>query len=341
MKIAYHEFYRDFKCIANKCPDSCCKEWDVVVDDDSYLKYKNAEGKIGEKLRNVMTIDSDGDRIFTLDNSRCPFWNKNMLCDIYINLGENSLCETCKRFPRIILDYSKFQEKILSLACPEALRLMLKKGAMQKLIVTQDEKIAEPCNYDTEVMDLLYSAREKIFSVLGNDNNGIFDCLDMIYKICIEVQSALDGVEYEAETEFDENGFIADYKQTIDLLLQLDIMTDEWKALLERAEKYKADSKDILRFSEYIGEYDYEYKNLMYYYVYRYFLNSIDTYDVTECFSFILLAVKSAYILQLFLFVNNGGLNIEQRHRIIGLYSKEVEHSYENIEYLMEKFFNS
>ena len=43
MKIAYHEFYRDFKCIANKCPDSCCKEWDVVVDDDSYLKYKNAE----------------------------------------------------------------------------------------------------------------------------------------------------------------------------------------------------------------------------------------------------------------------------------------------------------
>ena len=178
MKIAYHEFYRDFKCIANKCPDSCCKEWDVVVDDDSYLKYKNAEGKIGEKLRNVMTIDSDGDRIFTLDNSRCPFWNKNMLCDIYINLGENSLCETCKRFPRIILDYSKFQEKILSLACPEALRLMLKKGAMQKLIVTQDEKIAEPCDYDTEVMDLRYSARERIFSELGKEKMGILIARD-------------------------------------------------------------------------------------------------------------------------------------------------------------------
>lgn len=37
MKIAYHEFYRDFKCIANKCPDSCCKEWDVVVDDDTAI----------------------------------------------------------------------------------------------------------------------------------------------------------------------------------------------------------------------------------------------------------------------------------------------------------------
>ena len=47
-----------------------------------------------------------------------------MLCDIYINMGENALCETCKRFPRITLDYSQFQEKILSLACPEALRLL-------------------------------------------------------------------------------------------------------------------------------------------------------------------------------------------------------------------------
>ena len=87
MKTAYHEFYKDFKCIADKCPDSCCKEWDVVVDDDSYIKYKNADGAFGEKLRSVMTIDADGDRIFTLNNNRCPFWNKDMLCDIYQFLG--------------------------------------------------------------------------------------------------------------------------------------------------------------------------------------------------------------------------------------------------------------
>lgn len=44
MKTTYHEFYKDFKCIADKCPDSCCKEWDVVVDDDSYIKYKTQTG---------------------------------------------------------------------------------------------------------------------------------------------------------------------------------------------------------------------------------------------------------------------------------------------------------
>lgn len=119
MKTAYHEFYKDFKCIADKCPDSCCKEWDVVVDDDSYIKYKNADGAFGEKLRSVMTIDADGDRIFTLNNNRCPFWNKDMLCDIYINMGENALCETCKRFPRIRSIIRNFRKKYSRLPVPK------------------------------------------------------------------------------------------------------------------------------------------------------------------------------------------------------------------------------
>lgn len=51
MKTAYHEFYKDFKCIADKCPDSCCKEWDVVVDDDSYIKYKKRRRGIRRKTK--------------------------------------------------------------------------------------------------------------------------------------------------------------------------------------------------------------------------------------------------------------------------------------------------
>lgn len=337
MKTAYHEFFRNFKCIANKCPDSCCKEWDVVVDDESCLKYKNAEGEFGEKLRKVMTTDEDGDIIFTLDKNRCPFWNSEMLCDIYINLGEGALCETCRRFPRINLDYSDFEEKILSLACPEALRLMLQKGAMQKSVTEENSRSAEYCDYDTQVMRLLIEAREKIFAVLSDDGNSIFDCINRIYKICLEVQSVLDGIKYESGLIFDENSFIAEYSRTIDVLLQLDIMTDEWRDLLKRAKEYKFDEKDALNFSEDIVKYDYEYKNLMYYYIFRYFLNSIDSGNVTECFNLMLFAVKSAYVLQLFVFADKGTVNIEQRHRIIGLYSKEVEHSYENIELLREK----
>lgn len=337
MKSTSHEFYNKFECIADKCPDSCCKEWDVVVDDDSYTKYKNAGGEIGDRLRRVMTVDSDGDRIFTLCNNRCPFWNEDMLCDIYIELGEDSLCETCRRFPRIVLDYSAFEEKILSLACPEALRLMLEKGAMQKIATIDNQKNPEPCDYDTEVMVLLINAREDIFTVLNDDKNSIEDCLNKMYKICLEVQSRLDDADYIQQAEISEEGFFSDYKSTVGLLLRLDIMTDEWRILLENAGGYTPDERVFTEFKSIICEYEYEYKNLMYYYTFRYFLNSIDSFDVLKYFDLTLLAVKSAYVLHLYEFSKSHTLLKEQRHRIFGLYSKEVEHSYENIEFLTER----
>ena len=64
MKSTCHEFYNEFMCIADKCPDSCCKGWDVVVDDETNEYYKTVGGDFGEKLKSLTEIDSDGDRIF-------------------------------------------------------------------------------------------------------------------------------------------------------------------------------------------------------------------------------------------------------------------------------------
>lgn len=125
MKHIYPLYYKNFKCIAYKCPDSCCKGWDVVVDDESNEYYCTVGGTFGDKLKKLTGIDGDGDRIFISQNGRCPFWNSDSLCDIYINLGEEHLCKTCKSFPRITQDYTAFSEHLLSLACPEAARLIL------------------------------------------------------------------------------------------------------------------------------------------------------------------------------------------------------------------------
>ena len=38
MKIVKPTYYKDFKCIAGACPDSCCQGWEVDADSDS-LKY--------------------------------------------------------------------------------------------------------------------------------------------------------------------------------------------------------------------------------------------------------------------------------------------------------------
>ena len=36
MKIRTPEYYKDFKCIAGACTDTCCAGWDVDVDEKSY-----------------------------------------------------------------------------------------------------------------------------------------------------------------------------------------------------------------------------------------------------------------------------------------------------------------
>ncbi len=42
-------FYKDFKCIAGACPDSCCQGWEVDADEQSLEYYKNLTGDIRKK----------------------------------------------------------------------------------------------------------------------------------------------------------------------------------------------------------------------------------------------------------------------------------------------------
>ena len=35
MKNIYPSYYKKFRCVADKCPDTCCAGWEVVVDPPS------------------------------------------------------------------------------------------------------------------------------------------------------------------------------------------------------------------------------------------------------------------------------------------------------------------
>ena len=53
MLITKPHYYDSFRCIAGSCPDSCCKEWDVQVDDVSAAYYRSLPGALGEDLRRL------------------------------------------------------------------------------------------------------------------------------------------------------------------------------------------------------------------------------------------------------------------------------------------------
>ena len=86
MKILTPNYYPAFRCIAAACPDSCCKEWEVDVDDTAAAFYRTLEGPLGDRLRQVMKDTEDG-TVMTIQDGRCPMWRQDGLCRIQAELA--------------------------------------------------------------------------------------------------------------------------------------------------------------------------------------------------------------------------------------------------------------
>lgn len=98
MQYTIPDYYKEFTCIADKCEDTCCAGWKIVIDKKSLNKYKHVKGKFWfTMLKSVDWIRG----IFRQDKEkRCAFLNDCNLCEMYANLGEKSLCKTCRLYPR-------------------------------------------------------------------------------------------------------------------------------------------------------------------------------------------------------------------------------------------------
>lgn len=317
MKNIYPSYFEKFKCIADKCPDSCCKGWDVVVDDETNEYYQSVGGKFGEKLKKLTEIDCDGDRIFVSQSGRCPFWNENELCDIYINLGESHLCKTCREFPRLTQDYAAFTEHLLSFACPEATRLILGTDNAYDDFKNYDLDFLQ-CDYNAELMRFLLGARDNLKDIFTDKSLPFSGRLNVAVQFCENVQSAIDEFDYSADVAIDRNckeDII--HKKSLSYVFEMhkefDIMTDEWREILCKASEH-ADEKIP-------EQYDDLFEHMALYYIYRYFLTAVDSMNVLSTANRIL----CAYVV-----IGSALLTGEyETEKLFCLYSKEVEHSTE------------
>ena len=51
MVIRKPRYYDLFRCAAGACPDSCCHEWEVQVDENSARRYLALTDSLGDALR--------------------------------------------------------------------------------------------------------------------------------------------------------------------------------------------------------------------------------------------------------------------------------------------------
>ena len=311
MKVLKPEYYDRFRCVASRCPDSCCKEWEVQVDDGSAAYYRNLPGALGDRLRQVLRQE-DGEWLMTIEEGRCPMWRQDGLCRIQAELGEAALCKTCREFPRLTHDYGDFVELGLELSCPEAARCILSDGS--GALVASGERSAE-AEYDAEAMEVLLSTRQRMLSILSDTARPIPETLVLALLYGYQAQGELDGAErqpFDKAAALEEAKTLAkagDFQEILDFFRNLEILTPDWEALLQNPQK---------------GDWEPRHLALARYLTQRYWLQAVSDYDLYSRVKMIVLSC---------LLVRNLGGEIL---RTAQLFSKEIENDVDNVETILE-----
>ena len=366
MKIRVPDYYKDFKCIADKCEDTCCAGWEVDVDDDSYEYYKTVTGPFGDRIKSVMVPPTEEEEAcFTLNNGRCPFLNDSNLCDLYTELGEDKLCDTCTNYPRFIDEYGSLREIGIALSCKTAGELILKSDKKVTFELTENDEMVSTYNdIDPELYMMLMASRKTAFDIAQNRDFDIVmrsclvleyakDIQDMIDKGTLSkimnIKNNYSNEEYLRERtktfnilhneEYTRYSYIYEYLKIFD---DFEIINKSWTDMVNHEKEYMYEQSSneeyksrYNRFEQYYHEKEYEYEQLLVYFIFRYYLKAVNDDDV---FSKVKMAVVSFLIIKdldvLRFCDNKGSLSFEEQVDIMHIYSREIEHSYENFEKL-------
>ena len=134
------EIYSEFKCKADKCKNSCCKGWEIDIDEDTLEYYKSLDTKLGNEIR--QNIHWGEDIYFKLtSDERCPFLKDNGLCRIIEELGEDGLCDICRLHPRFYESINDVSLAGVGLSCEKACELMFEKTSLDFIICDSGKRI--------------------------------------------------------------------------------------------------------------------------------------------------------------------------------------------------------
>lgn len=302
--------YDRFRCIAQNCPDSCCKEWEVDVDDTSAADYRTLPGDVGDTLRKYLK-DGEFGAYLELTDGRCPMWRPDGLCQLQLTHGHDRLCQVCREYPRLYMDYGDFAEWGLELSCPEAARLILS-GMTVK---AEEVPGGEPAEYDREVMSLLKTSRQELLHFWNTSHRTVPEKLAVTLLFAHQVQGAIDGAPYssldgdiclQSARSFTGKG---DISKLLSFYQSLEILTEEWHDRLSAPKG---------------GTWASEIGALAVYMICRYWLQSVWDMD---------LVCRAKLIVSACLTVNAlGGDPI----RTAQLFSKEIENDPDNREAILD-----
>ena len=368
MKIRVPEYFKDFKCIASKCEDTCCAGWGIVIDDVTYDRYKNVQGKFGERLRSEIVHEA-GENIFVLKGNNCPFLNKEKTCDIYINIGEENLCYTCQQYPRYTEEFGSLREIGISLSCPEAARIMLNNDKKVTFELSENEEVVSSYNdINAQLFIELLQSRNIVMDMLQDRDIDLRKRVALALLFVDEIQEKIDESEIKeikyVREKYSDKFFLEkllekleEYKDNegikydniqayLNVFRDLKHITPNDPLGLNDALRYfwQADEDEELyilkhkQFVEYYEDKIYKFENILVYFVFRYFMKAVFDYDALAKIKTAIISYMMIRELAVVRYIENNEFTDEDMVDIAHTYSKDIEHLEENIEALAELF---
>lgn len=324
IKVFVPSYFDKFKCIADKCSDTCCIGWEVDIDPETAEKYSSIGGALGRKIKKHLKRDETGCDIFTLcEGDRCPFLSGCNLCEIQSVAGEDFLSRTCTLFPRFFDDFGNVSEMGLGFGCPEAARIILTDEEPFSLKL-HDEREDEDTDIDEDFLGKLITLRSELFTVLEEENLSFKKKIETILNLAKDFQKRLDGDDFTDETQHRDLSFC------LTILENMEYISDERREFVQNL-KTKKLSENALNI------YKSDFEKLMKYYIFRYLLKAVYDYDVLTKVKYGVFAC--IIISRIYSCFEN--LDFETKVKIMYSFSKEVEYSDMNMDLLDEMMYGA
>lgn len=353
------DYYHKFQCTAAECEDTCCAGWQIMIDEKSLKKYKKVPGHFGKRLRHSVNWKEGAFK--QSKDKRCAFLNRENLCDLYTALGEKSLCRTCRRYPRHVEEFENVREITLSVSCPEVAKILLEKEEPVRFLTYEKEGEEEFDAFDPFLYSVLADGRETMIRILQNRELEFGVRVTLVLGLAHDMQRRVNKGElfsceelfgkYESRraAEFAREKMKGpDYifsRRKFRMLHRLEKLRGDWEPYLYETEKIlffggeKEYDKKHREFAEWLKKempsWDVMLEQVLVYFIITYFCGAV--YD-GKAYGKARLSVLSVFFIYEMMLArwrkNEQGLDMEDMVEIVYRYSREVEHSDENLRQL-------
>lgn len=364
MRYVIPDYYKEFVCTADQCEDTCCAGWQIVIDRKSLRRYGKVQGAFRRKM--FRSVDWLGGTFRQDKEKRCAFLNDRNLCDLYANLGKNSLCRTCRLYPRHVEEFEGVREITLSASCPEVARLLMERREPVKFRTYEKEGEEEYEDFDPFLYSILADAREALLEILQNrelplatrtglalgmahdiqvrvNHEEMFSCTEVIRRY--QTEQAREFVE-KKRVESPRTYAVA--HETFRKLYELELLREDWDMLLMETEEilYAGGEKLYRELSQNFDNWqkgqmpdmEIRLEQILVYFVFTYFCGAV--YD-GKIYAKLRLAADSTFLIRELWkarWIRNGKLlDTAEMTELLYRYSREVEHSDKNLSRMEER----